>query len=80
MYKKITDEYGQDPKVQEKLNMIEEQTRQLNQFYNPEKAQQNIVTDGSVKPLDQLAQNQLKKYNYSPKLPGLYIGSMLKLT
>jgi len=57
-YKMIQADSKIDPSLNEKQRMISEQTRQLNEFYNPETMYRELNSDGSLKPLDSLAKQE----------------------
>lgn len=47
-----------DPKLMAKQGMISKQTRELNEFYNPEHMYSELSGDGSIKPLDTLVEQE----------------------
>jgi hypothetical protein len=58
----MTDEQGYSPKVLEKQHLIANQTRKLNEFYNPKDLYVKLDSmDGSSKPLDMLAKQENEK-------------------
>ena len=57
-YKMIKEERGMDPKLMAKQGMISKQTRELNEFYNPEHMYSELSGDGSIKPLDTLVEQE----------------------
>lgn len=62
----MTNQLGQDPKVLEKEYLIGEQTRKLNEFYNPKDVYIKLDSmDGSSKPMELLAKEESKRLGIS---------------
>lgn len=62
----MTTQLGQDPKIFEKEYLIAEQTRKLNEFYNPKDVYVKLDSmDGSSKPMELLAKETNKRLGIS---------------